>query len=147
MPEAHRAASSAAGSGPLAAALRYFGSILRYFTALAGLAQTEAKEAAVVYFKVAAYLVMGLIFLIFGYIFFILFLAFLLAVTFGVNWIWIILGLVIIHFAMMFLCAYLAREAFRSPVFVATVAELRKDMETMGAVKPNSPSGMSQISS
>jgi hypothetical protein len=34
------------------------------------------------------------------------------------------------------LCAYFAREGFRSPVFVATVTELRKDMEVMGTIQP-----------
>lgn len=138
-------ASAAPESGPLATGLRYIGSILRYFTALAGLVQVEAKEAAVIYFKVAAYLVMGLIFLIFGYIFFILFVAFLLGVVFGVSWIWIILGLVVIHFALAFLCAYLARGAFRSPVFVSTVAELRKDMEALGAVQPRPRAATGQV--
>jgi uncharacterized membrane protein YqjE len=147
MSEAPGPSASSVDSGPLAAALRYFGSILRYLTALAGLAQEEAKEAAVIYFKIAVYLILGLIFLIFGYIFFILLVAFAIADLFGVDWLWIILGLVVIHAVLTLLCAYLARSAFRSPVFVATAGELRKDMEIMGAMQgrsstPSSSSGM-----
>jgi uncharacterized membrane protein YqjE len=138
MPEVSGPAHSPADSGPMAAALRYLGSILRYFTALAGLAQTEAKEAAVIYCKVAVYLVLGLIFLIFGYIFFIIFVAFLLATVFGISWIWITLGLVVLHVALTVVCACSVRSGFRSPVFVATLAELRKDMEVMGAIRPGS---------
>jgi uncharacterized membrane protein YqjE len=126
-------------SGPLASGLRFLGSILRYFTALGGLAQIEAKEAATIYIKVAVYLVLGLIFLVFGYIFFILFVAFSLALLFGISWIWITLGLVVFHAILAVICAYSIREGIRSPVFTATAAELRKDMEAFGAIQPKSP--------
>lgn len=125
------AAVGSADSGPLAAGLRFFGSLLRYFTALGGLAQLEAKEAAVIYFKVAVFVILGLIFVVFGYIFFLLFVAFLLAVVFGISWLWIILGLVVTHAALAILCAYRAREGFQAPVFVSTMQELRKDITTM----------------
>jgi len=118
---------SAEEKGVFAAGMRYVGSIVRHLEALLGLAQMEAREAGSVYLRVAVYLIIGMVFLIFGYIFFILCLAFLLAGVFGLHWIWILTGLCIFHLALAGLCAWRIREGFRQRIFSATSAELRKD--------------------
>ena len=130
-PNAGTSPSGSGQGGIFAAALRYLGSISRHLAALAGLAQIEVKEAATIYLKVAVFIIIGLIAGVFGYIFFILFLAFLIGSLFGVSWVWIALGLALLHLAVAAICAWNVREGLTTPTFSATAAEVRKDIENL----------------
>ncbi len=126
-------------SGLAGSALRGMGSLLRYFQALLALAKVEAREASVQYLKVLICAVMGLLFLAFGYVSFLLFVAFLLGGLFGISWLWITLGLTLLHLVLVLICAALIKNALDRPVFPALSTELRRDARALGATS-NPPS-------
>lgn len=139
-PSASSKTASSAPDGVIEALLRYVGSITRHLTALAGLARLEAQEAAENYLKVAVFLILGLVFGIFGYIFLILFVAFLIGALFGISWVWILLALSGLHIALAGVCAWNIREGLQKPVFPATAAEVRRDVAQLsGDPAPSAP--------
>ena len=111
------------------------GSFGRHFQALLQLAGIEGKEAAFVGLRLVIFLAVASVCAIFGYVLILLFVAFLLALVFGISWIWISLGLAVLHFAVVAFCAFSARNCLRKPVFKATMTELRKDFEVMKEFK------------
>jgi uncharacterized membrane protein YqjE len=115
--------------------LRFAGSSGRHFQGLLQLAGLESKEAAFVGLRLLVLLVVAAVFSVFGYFLLVLFVAFLLAVVFGVSWIWILLGLAALHFIGVAICAILAMKSFRNPVFKATAAELQRDFEALKNLK------------
>jgi uncharacterized membrane protein YqjE len=117
-------------------ALSLWGSVGRHIQSLLELAGLEGREALALYVRLAVMLVAALIFLVFGYVLALLFFAFLIAHLFGISWIWITLGLAVLHLLVTFLCASHVRTHMRSPVFTATSAELRKDFEALKTSKP-----------
>ncbi len=127
------AVDASTADGVVFAGIRYFGSLVRHLVALLGLAQLEAKEAAFLYIRVLVFIVLGLIFAVFGYIFFILFIAFLCGVIFGVAWYWITLGFCAAHFFLALICAWRVREGIQTPVFTITGAEVKRDIEQLTA--------------
>jgi uncharacterized membrane protein YqjE len=118
-------------SGVMAAILRLLGSLTRYGQAIAALAVEESKEAGTQYAKVLVYLLVGLIFAIFGYFFVVLFLAFLFSMILGWNWIWIALVFALVHLGLFAVCLIRARENFRQPIFPMTSAEIRRDADVL----------------
>lgn len=124
--------------GVIEAFLRYVGSITRHCTALAGLAKIEAQDVAETYLKIAVFLIAGLVFGIFGYIFLVLFVAFLVGAWFGVSWVWITLALAGLHIALAGICAWNIRENLQKPVFPATGAEIRRDISVLSG-QPDFP--------
>jgi uncharacterized membrane protein YqjE len=126
-----------ANRGLAGAALQAFGSVLRHLQALLALAQVEAKEASVQYLKVLVYGILGLLFLAFGYVSFLLFIAFLLGWVLGVSWLWITLGLTLLHFALVAICAWQIRNGIQQPIFPALLDEIRRDTR---AISPNATS-------
>jgi uncharacterized membrane protein YqjE len=117
--------------GVLAAIMTFVGSITRHFVALGGLAKTEAEEALANFLRILVYAVLGLVFAIFGYLIFLLFFAFLLDVVFGLNWIWTTLGLAVLHFVLVGICAWNVRAAFQTPMFTSTMQEVRRDISIL----------------
>ncbi len=121
--------------GLMVEVLSLWGSAGRHIQALLELAGLEGREALALYVRLAVMLVAALIFLVFGYVLALLFFAFLIAHLFGISWIWITLGLAVLHFLVTFLCASHVRTHMRSPVFTATSAELRRDFEALKTSK------------
>ena len=105
--------------------------VLGYLSARVELAGVESKEAAGHYLKIAAVLVAGALFAIFGYLFFCLGIVFAIARLFeNPNaWIWVALLVALAHFGVTAACAFIVRAWFTVPMFTSTVAEFRKDQE------------------
>jgi uncharacterized membrane protein YqjE len=100
------------------------------------LASLETKEAALVGLRLLILLVVSIVCVAFGYLLALFFLAFLLAFAFGISWIWISLGLALLHFAVVAFCAISAKNYLRTPVFKATAVELKRDFEALRNIKP-----------
>ena len=117
--------------GALPELLRFAGNFGRHVQALIQLASLETKEAAMVGLRLLALVIASMVLAIFGYVLILLFIAFLLALVFGVSWLWISLGLALLHFAGLAICAFLVIKSLRSPFFKATAAELKRDFDAL----------------
>jgi uncharacterized membrane protein YqjE len=115
--------------------VRLWGSFGRHIQSLLQLAGLETKEAALVGLRLVIFLAVAAVLSVFGYVLLLLFVAFLLAFIFGISWIWISLGLAVLHFVGVAICAILAKNCLQKPVFKATMAELRRDFEAMKQFK------------
>lgn len=125
-----------ASRGLVAELLALLSSIGRHLQALSALAGFEAKEAAGTYLSALLLLVAVLVLAIFGYAFLILCVAFILAALFSVSWIWITLGLAVAHLLAAAICGLIAKKGLEKPVFTATSAEIRRDLESLKNIKP-----------
>jgi uncharacterized membrane protein YqjE len=115
--------------------VRISGSWGRHFQALLQLVGLETKEAAWIGLRLLIFLIGAIVLSVFGYLLALLFVAFLLAFVFGVSWIWISLGLALLHLAGVVICAICAKNCVRKPIFKASMAELRRDFEALKEFK------------
>lgn len=122
--------------GVLAELLSFAGSLGRHLQALLSLAGLEGREAAGHYLRLLVVLGAAVFFALFGYLLLMLFAIFGLAWLLGVSWIWIALGLAVLHGLAALGGVFYARARLRQPVFSATSAELRKDFEALQRFKP-----------
>jgi uncharacterized membrane protein YqjE len=122
--------------GPIAELFRFSGSAGRHILGLLQLASLETKEAALVGLRLLVLLIAGIVCAVFGYLLALFFLAFLLATVFEISWIWISLGLALLHFGVVAVCAILAKNSLRTPVFKATAVELQRDFEALKNIEP-----------
>ena len=129
-------AGGTAPRGVLGELLGLLGSLGDHLQALLALAGVEAREAAGVYIRAIIFLVLALVALIFGYAFFILFIAFALAALFSVEWIWITLGLTGLHFIGAALALLHVKNRIKTPVFSTTSSELKKDFSSLKNFRP-----------
>jgi len=127
--------SAAAGEprGLAAELLSLLGSVGRHVSAVGALAGEEARGVAELYLRLAVMLGAAIFFAAFGYVLLLLFVAFLVATVFHVAWIWILLAFTVVHFLVAVLCATHVKNHWRTPLFPATAAEIKKDLE---ALKP-----------
>lgn len=125
-----------APQGVIPELLRFAGSAGRHVQGLLQLASLETKEAALVGLRLLVLLVAAVVCVAFGYLLSLFFVAFLLAFVFGISWIWISLGLALLHFAVVAFCAIYAKSYLRTPVFKATAVELQRDFEALRNIKP-----------
>ncbi len=116
--------------------VRFAGSSGRHVQGLLQLAGLETKEAALVGLRLLILLIAAIVSAIFGYVLVLFFIAFLLAFAFQISWIWISLGLAVLHFVAVAVCAILAKNSLRTPVFKATAVELKRDFDAMKNYKP-----------
>lgn len=117
--------------GLTAELLSLFGSFTRHLTALGALAGEEAREAGALYLRLAVMLGAALFFAAFGYILLWIFVAFLIAAVCGISWVWIVLVSTVLHLGIAFVCANHVRTHWRTPVFPATAAEIRRDIDSL----------------
>lgn len=122
--------------GVLAELLNFLSSFGEHLQALVALAGLESREAAGVYVRALIALGAVLILLIFGYLLTLIFVAFAVAHLFGIAWIWISLGLAVLHFLGVAGCAFYLKTKLKSPVFTATSAELQRDFTALKNFKP-----------
>jgi uncharacterized membrane protein YqjE len=122
-------------------AVALFSAGFEYLEARLQLAGLEAKEASLLYAVVLALLVGALVVVTFGYFFLCLAIVFLLAWLFGDGhaWIWVTLGMAVLHFGGAAACVLIAKGKFARPVFSATLNQFRKDQEWLNsqAAKPS----------
>jgi len=76
-------------------------------------------------------MLVALVLALFTYLLMLLFVAFLLATVFQIAWMWIALGLGVLHLLGVAGCVLYAKGYLRSPVFVETSTELRKDFNAL----------------
>ena len=132
-----RAAQAAGIFGHLTALLA---AKLAYVQARLELAGLEGKEAAVHYGVILGLAVGGLIALVFGYLFFVIALVFLAAHWIGgeTAWIWVLLGAAALHFLGAAGLVLVARSRLGTPMFSASLDELKQDQEWLKTnAKPN----------
>jgi uncharacterized membrane protein YqjE len=95
----------------------------------------EFKDAGINYVKILILLVMSVVFLIFGYIFFVMALAYLVAWVCHGRWGWVTLGFGFGHIALAAACLWIAKSRFGVSSFASTIAELKKDKEWLSQTK------------
>ena len=123
-----RAAQAAGIFGHLTALLA---AKLAYVRARLELAGLEGKEAAVHYGVIVGLAVGGLVALVFGYLFAVIALVFLVAHWIGgeTAWIWVMLGAAALHFLGAAVLLLVAKSRLGTPMFTASLDELKQDQE------------------
>lgn len=111
--------------------LSLVGSLGRHAQALGALAGEESREAAALFLRLAIMLAAAIFFVAFGYIIALISIAFVIETIFHVAWIWILLGLAVLHLLVAFICANHVRTHWRTPLFVATRGEIARDLEAL----------------
>lgn len=136
-PEDFRATEAAGIFGHLTALVSAKLAYLRARLELAGL---EGREAAAHYGVLLGLAIGGLIAAIFGYLFFIIALVFLIAHLIGgeTAWIWVTLGAAGLHFLAAIGLLLFAKARLGRPMFSASLHELQNDQEWLKTnAKPN----------
>jgi uncharacterized membrane protein YqjE len=110
--------------------------LLEYFRVRLELAGMESREAAVHGAILLGLAAGGLVALVFGYFFFCLGLVFLIALAFdgGNAWIWVLLGMALVHFGGAVGLGFWAKAKLKEPMFSVTLDELRKDQEWLMSI-------------
>lgn len=109
----------------------FFASLVEHLHLLVTLATVEAREALTIYLLVGIALVVALVCAFFAYILLVLFIAFGVAALFRVDWIWITLGLALLHLAGTAGGVVFAMKKWKIPVFVHTSEEIRADIKAL----------------
>jgi uncharacterized membrane protein YqjE len=112
-------------------ATAWLGTLLAHLRVRLKLAGIEGKEAAVHYGVLLGLAVAGLLFGVFGYFFLCLALVFLIAWASGGGnaWIWVLLGMSVLHLGGAAGVFFWIKGRLGAPMFSATLDELRKDQE------------------
>jgi len=110
-----------------------------YLKARLELAGIEGKEAGIHLGIILGLAVLALGLVIFGYLFLVLFLVFLIGLAFGGNaWVWVMLGAALIHLIVAGVLLLVAKKRLGVPLFPLTLEELKKDQEWLNTnAKPN----------
>ena len=109
----------------------WLGTLLAHLRARLELAGIEGKEAAVHYGVLLGLAVAGFVFSVFGYLFLWLSLVFLVAWACGGGdaWIWVLFGASAVHLCGGAGAFFWIKGKLATPMFSATLDELRKDHE------------------
>jgi uncharacterized membrane protein YqjE len=104
---------------------------LAYLRARLELAGIEAREASVHYAIILGLAIGALIVLVFGYLFLVIALVFLVAALLGTPhaWIWVLLGAALLHLLGAGILGWIAKVKLSAPMFTASLNELKKDQE------------------
>ena len=114
---------------------QYLGSAADYFGARMSLFGIEFKEAAGNYIKLTILVVAALMFLVFGLVFFVVFLMFAIQRLTHWDWLWILGGFFLLSFGVMAGCLLLAWGRLKTRVLTQTIEEFKKDKQWL-ASKP-----------
>ena len=117
----------------------WLGTALAYVRVRFQLAGLEGREAALHYGVLLALAAVGMVFLVFGYLFFCLALVFLIARLLGDEnaWIWVSFGMAVLHVGAAAGAFLWIKAKIGKPMFAATFDELRKDQEWLTATTEN----------
>jgi len=104
---------------------------LAYLRARLELAGIEAREAGVHYAIILGLAIGALIVLVFGYLFLVIALVFLVAALLGTEhaWIWVLLGAAFLHLLGAAVLGWMAKVKLSAPMFTESLNELKKDQE------------------
>ena len=104
-------------------------SLTQFLESRLKLAARESKAALFHVVAAVACLVAAAVFMICGYVFLIVFVIFEVAHLLEVAWIWVALGLALLHFVAALLCLAIARGQAKHLTFPDTVSVLKEDTE------------------
>jgi uncharacterized membrane protein YqjE len=113
---------------------------LAYLRARLQLAGIEAREATVHYAIILGLAIGALVVVVFGYLFLVIALVFLVAALLGTEhaWIWVLMGAAFLHLLGAAILGWIAKEKLSAPMFTASLNELKKDQEWLKtSVKKN----------
>jgi len=112
---------------------------LSYLKVRLQLAGIEAKEAGIHYGLILAFVIAALIAVIFGYLFLIIALVFLIALAFDSQsaWIWVMFGAALLHLGGAGALLFLAKGKLAEPMFAETLNEFKKDQRWLTSAKQN----------
>ncbi len=108
---------------------QYAGSAADYFGARLSLLGIEFKEAAGNYIKLIILVVTALMFLVFGLVFFVVFLMFAIQRLTHWDWLWILGGFFLLSFAATAGCLFLAWGRLKTKALSQTIEEFKKDKQ------------------
>ena len=140
MPDSLEDARAAQAAGILGHLSALLAANLAYVRARLELAGLEGREAAVHYGVILGLAIGGMIALVFGYLFFVIALVFLVAHLIGgeTAWIWVLLGAAALHFIGAAALVLVAKSRLGVPMFSASLDELKHDQEWLKTnAKPN----------
>ena len=131
MPGSSPDASTAEARGLLAELAALLGAKLAWLRAHFELAGIEGKEALANYAIIGALAVGALVVVVFGYLFVVIALVFLIAWACGGGnaWIWVMLGAGVLHFIAAAGFALVAKARLARRMFEATLDEFGKDQQ------------------
>ena len=104
-------------------------SLTQFLESRVQLAARESKAAARHLLTLVACLIAAAVLSIFGYVFLIVFVVVELAHLLGVYWIWVALGLALLHFVAALCCLIIARGQVKRPILRETASVLKEDTE------------------
>jgi uncharacterized membrane protein YqjE len=109
---------------------------LAYLRARLELAGIEAREAALHYGIILGLAIGTLIVLVFAYLFLVIAVVFLVATLWKTEhaWIWVLLGAAGFHLLAAVALAWIAKAKLVSPMFTASLDELKKDQEWLKTI-------------
>ncbi len=116
-------------AGLLSNLLALVNSLAGFFESRIGLVASESKAALVHLLVLVGGLVAAGILFAFGYVFLLASAVVAVAHALRLSWIWIALGVAVLHFALALICVLIVRSRIAKPVFRESVAELKKDRE------------------
>src|SRR5262245_24073883 len=109
----------------------WLAALLGYLRARVELAGLESREAAIHGAVLLGLFVGALVLLVFAYFFLCFALVFLIAELFDDDkaWIWVTIGMALLHFGGAAGLGLWAKAKLKKPIFTATLDELRKDQQ------------------
>ena len=104
---------------------------LAYLRARLELAGMEAREAALHYAIILGLAFGMLVILVFGYLFLVIALVFLVAMLWENQhaWVWVLMGAALLHIGGALALGWIAKSKLTAPMFSASLEELKKDQE------------------
>ncbi|MEP6686240.1 MAG: phage holin family protein [Verrucomicrobiota bacterium] len=104
-------------------------SLAGFFESRISLVASESKSALVHLLVLVGCLVAAGILFAFGYIFLLVSVVAAVAHALHLSWIWIALGIALLHFVLAIVCVLIVRSRIAKPVFRESLAELKKDRQ------------------
>lgn len=107
------------------------GSVAQHAAGLISLASCEGREAGAHYLRLLIVFFSAAFFLLIGYLFLLLFVIFFLSHWLGVSWMWITLGVAVLHGIAAVIGIWIFVRTVSKPMFSSTISEIKKDLETL----------------
>ncbi len=136
MPDSFPDGSPASPGGVVAETAALVSAKLAYLRARIELAGIEGKEAALHYAVILGLAIGALIVIVFGYLFLVIALVFLIAWACGGGnaWIWVTMGAGLTHILGAGVLLVIAKRRLGRRMFGATMGEFRKDQECLTTI-------------
>ncbi len=107
------------------------GSVAQHAAGLFSLASWEGREASAHYLRLLIVFFSAVFLLFIGYLFLLLFFVFFLSHWLRVDWVWITLGVAVVHGIAAVIGIWIFARTIGKPMFSSTISEIKKDLETL----------------